>query len=115
MDWFLGLGTGEAAFCRPTQLSTLRLLTSPAVNPQPLSASVAWRILEHTLTESRVTYLTEPARWNIIFPLLLTYSVPTPKLVADAYLAVFALAGGYTLTTFDSGFTQYPGLQLHLL
>jgi hypothetical protein len=33
----------------------------------------------------------------------------------DAYLAAFALAGGYRLVTIDAGFTQFAGLDLVLL
>ncbi len=39
----------------------------------------------------------------------------TPKLWNDAYLAAFARAAGYTLTTFDKGFSRYPGLVCEIL
>jgi predicted nucleic acid-binding protein len=46
---------------------------------------------------------------------LLDYPVPTNKFVADAYLAAFAIAASMRLTTFDSGFEQFRGLELQLL
>jgi predicted nucleic acid-binding protein len=39
-NWFMSLGEGEAAFCRITQMTLLRLLTSPAVI-SPRSQSVS--------------------------------------------------------------------------
>jgi predicted nucleic acid-binding protein len=38
-----------------------------------------------------------------------------PKLWSDAYLAAFAIAGGYQLVTFDRGFKQYANLTATLL
>lgn len=33
----------------------------------------------------------------------------------DAYLAAFALAGGYTLATFDGGFVKFEGLRFEIV
>jgi predicted nucleic acid-binding protein len=57
----------------------------------------------------------EPAPLDSAFPRLLTYSVPTNKLVSDAYVAAFAIAGTLRLATLDSGFEQFRGLDLELL
>ena len=46
---------------------------------------------------------------------LLRYPVPTPKLVGDAYLAAFAIAGGRKMVTADGGFRQFRGLDVELL
>ena len=40
---------------------------------------------------------------------------PSPKLWMDAYLAAFAIAGGYRFTTTDQGFKQFKNLDLHLI
>lgn len=47
-------------------------------------------------------------------PRLLRYQVPTPPLVADAYLAAFATSGRVAVVTFDAGFRQFEGLPLEL-
>jgi predicted nucleic acid-binding protein len=39
----------------------------------------------------------------------------SPKLWMDAYLAAFALAGGYQLVTLDKAFKQFKGLNLRVL
>lgn len=38
-----------------------------------------------------------------------------PKGVMDAYLAAFAIAGGYTLVTLDKGFKQFDGVSCVVL
>jgi predicted nucleic acid-binding protein len=40
---------------------------------------------------------------------------PSPKLWMDAYLAAFALAGGYRMVTTDRAFRQFPELDLLVL
>ncbi len=39
----------------------------------------------------------------------------SPKIWMDAYLAAFALAGGYQMVTTDAAFKQFRGLDLLLL
>jgi predicted nucleic acid-binding protein len=36
----------------------------------------------------------------------------SPKLWMDAYLAAFAITGGFQFVTTDAGFRQYPNLDL---
>ena len=38
-----------------------------------------------------------------------------PETLMDAYLAAFAMAGGYRLVTTDKGFKQFKGLDLLLI
>ena len=40
---------------------------------------------------------------------------PSPKLWMDAYLAAFAMAGGYQIVTTDKAFKQFKLLDLVLL
>lgn len=39
----------------------------------------------------------------------------SPKVVMDAYLAAFAVAGGYRLVTLDRAFVQFKGLEQDVL
>lgn len=76
-------------FCRATQQSLLRLLTTAAVlapygNP-PLTNRLA------------------------------ATATAAPKLWMDAYLAAFARSAGCTLVTTDAAFTQFHDLDLRLL
>ncbi len=39
----------------------------------------------------------------------------SPNVWNDAYLAAFAMAGGYELVSFDKGFAQFSGLKCTIL
>ena len=57
----------------------------------------------------------EPRGLEILWKKLAGPSKPSPKLWMDAYLAAFAVAGGYQLVTTDKGFKQFKGLDLLVL
>ena len=107
-------------FCRTTQQSFLRLLTSAAVlapygNP-PLSNEEAWAAYEDLIADDRIVFRADEPdgleqRWRG-FALRGTAS---PKLWMDAYLAAFARAEGCQLVTTDSAFRQFRGLDLLVL
>lgn len=108
-----------AAFCRSTQQSFLRLLTTTAVlapyGLPPLTNKAAWQMYEGFLGDERILWAPEPVgvetRWNK----LAAKSQASPKLWMEAYLAAFAMAGGYQLVTTDNAFRQFKGLDLLLL
>jgi predicted nucleic acid-binding protein len=52
---------------------------------------------------------------DAVFPKLLRYAAPTNKLVGDAYLAAFSIAGQMRLATVDKGFEQFRDVDLQLL
>lgn len=107
-------------FCRATQQSFLRLLTNRVVlgayGRPPLTNDEAWSAYEAFLGDDRIV-LTEgepeglQAQWKI-FSLR---AAAAPKVWMDAYLAAFAVIGGFELVTTDRDFTQYDGLRLQLL
>jgi uncharacterized protein len=119
-DWFAGLKPREVVcFCRSTQQSFLRLLTThevfmPYAVP-PLTNEEAWSTYESFLANKRVSFAAEPAELQDHWKALAVQSQASPKLWNDAYLAAFALAGGHRLVTLDKGFKQFPGLDLLLL
>jgi hypothetical protein len=116
LRWFEGLHAGEAVLCRFVQLALIRLLGNRTIMREfVLSAAAAWQLIEDLMEDERLEFAAEPAPLDSAFPRLLTYSVPTNKLVSDAYLAAFAIAGTLRLATFDSGFEQFRGLDLELL
>ncbi len=61
--WFGGLGSdSRLCFCRITQLSLLRLLTTEAVmGTEVMSQAEAWRVYDRWLEDTRVVFLDEPA------------------------------------------------------
>ena len=120
-DW---LGTvkepASILLCRATQQTFLRLLTnasvlSPYGNP-PLTNREAWSAYESLLTDDRITFQAdEPAGLEPLWKGLAVRGTASPKLWMDAYLAAFALAGGYQMVTTDAAFKQFQGLDLLIL
>jgi uncharacterized protein len=101
-DWFEKSPEEKFFFCRFTQLTVLRLLTSVAVmGSDARKMSEAWNLWGKVCADDRVAYLSEP---QAIEPELRRQSRPgtfSPKLWADAYLLAFATVAGLQLVTFD--------------
>ena len=75
----------------------------------------AWEAVARLLDDPRIRFVGEPAYLDPILGRLLNDSRIGSKLVSDAYLAAFAIAGGLVLTTIDKGFRNFDGLDLQLL
>jgi toxin-antitoxin system PIN domain toxin len=105
--------SGEAALTRVTALGLLRLLTNPKVmDRQPLSVGEAWEIYQRLRTS--VPLLEEPEGLEGVLSGFVGAHFP-PRLWTDAYLAAFAIAGGYRMVTFDRDFLRFEGLRVELL
>lgn len=112
---------GESAhdsvfFCRSTQQSLLRLLTTHGVMSiyglEPLTNAAAWAVYEQFLADSRISFCTEPARLDLAWKKLAARKTSSPKLWMDAYLSAFAITSGAQLITTDKAFKQFPALDL---
>jgi toxin-antitoxin system PIN domain toxin len=119
-NWFSAhTAPGELLFCRATQQSLLRLLTTAAVmapySTPPLTNAQAWNFYTSLIAHSHVSFAGEPANLASHWQQLSTRDTPSPKLWMDAYLAAFALAGGHQLVTTDRAFGQFAGLDVLLL
>ena len=114
-DWFGSLDEEEAVFCRVTQMSFLRLLTSPAVMREDvLNPQDAWERYKHLRRDWRVTFAAEPAGIEQNWIDLMT-AAKSVRSWTDAYLAAFALGHGYTLVSFDRGFCRWKTLRFNPL
>lgn len=118
--WFARLKAPEVvAFCRSTQQSFLRLLTTSSLfaplGNLPLSNKAAWTVYEGYHTDMRISWLNEPRGLETQWQKLSAGPRPSPKLWMDAYLAAFAIAGGYPFVTTDQAFRQFKGLDLVIL
>ena len=106
-------------FCRATQQSLLRLLTTEKVmDPFGLPAmtnSNAWAEFDRLMLDPRIFLAPEPSDLDKFWKGFTTRHTASPKMWMDAYLAAFAVAGNYKLITADKAFAQYPGLDLHVL
>jgi len=120
-DWFeTVLEPKSVFFCRATQQSLLRLLTSAAIfarfGDPPLTIQQAWGAYDTLLADDRIAFLAhEPAGLESRWRQYATRNTASPKLWMDAYLAAFAQAGGYRMVTTDAAFRQFAGLDLALL
>src|SRR5262245_26899176 len=117
--WLARQAPRQVLFCRSTQQSFLRLLTTKAVlapyRTPPLSNKAAWSVYESLRMNERVAWVTEPEGLESVWKKLAGVSSASPKLWMDAYLAAFALAGGHQLVTTDKAFKQFRGLDLVVL
>ena len=117
--WLAKQAPGEALFCRSTQQSFLRLLTTAAVfapyGIAPLSNKAAWSVYEGYLADERIAWVEEPRGLEASWKKSASSPKASPKLWMDAYLAAFALAGGYGLVTTDKAFKQFKSLDLLVL
>lgn len=119
--WFDELADpGSVLFCRATQQSFLRLLTSAAVlapyGNQPLTNAEAWDAYEMLLSDERISFAGEEppgiaTRWRAFG----ARGTSSPKLWMDAYLAAFAVGARSRLVTTDAAFRQFPGLDALIL
>jgi toxin-antitoxin system PIN domain toxin len=116
LRWFDGLAPGEAVLCRFVQLALVRLLGNRTImGKYAVSASAAWDLIAELMEDERLEFAAEPLLVDGVFPKLLRYAAPTNKLVGDAYLAAFSIAGQMRLTTVDTGLGQFREVDLQLL
>ena len=110
-----------ALFCRATQQSFLRLVSTPAIcaayqvasitNQDALAALAAFQALP------QVDLVDEPIGIESLWWPLAGLAVAAPKRWMDAYLAAFAITGSTRMVTLDQEFRQFlgAGLDLELL
>jgi toxin-antitoxin system PIN domain toxin len=106
-DWLEEVKTeSRVCFCRFTQISLLRLLTTQAImgTDEVMTQFQAWQAFDRWLTDGRVIFLEEPPDLDGIFRALSRQHTPSPKTWADCYLAAFASVSGSRFVTFDRGF-----------
>ena len=104
--------------CRATQQSLLRLLTTAAVFPaheRPMTNNQAWAAYHRLVADERISFVQEPTGIEAHWERLASRQNASPKLWMDAYLAAFAIAGGYQFVTTDRAFQQHDGLDLVVL
>jgi toxin-antitoxin system PIN domain toxin len=107
-------------FCRATQQSLLRLLTSAViVSPygrDPLTNRQAWSVVEELMSDDRIVLRPdEPVGLDSCWRDFALRKTASPKLWMDAYLAAYAVVAGLQLVTTDAAFRQFSGLDLRVL
>lgn len=120
-SWFEAVAEpATVLFCRSTQQSFLRLLTTERMlaryGNRPLSSEEAWSVYDTLMADDRIAFReAEPDDLEVRWKQNTKRPQATPKLWMDAYLAAFATAAGFRLVTFDKAFRQFPGLDLLVL
>lgn len=101
-EWFDREADAQLFFCRFTQITVLRLLTTEAIlGKDTLSMSSAWNVWDKVSSDTRISLLAEPEGLDAHFRSRSRLSTASPKVWADAYLLAFASAAGLRLVTFD--------------
>jgi len=102
--WFDGCGDEKFYFCRVTQITTLRLLTTAAVMGSEIKKMTeAWALVDQFYSDERTAFLQEPEGMEREFRRLTCLETASPKVWADSYLLAFARVAGLKLVTFDRG------------
>jgi len=101
---------------RITQMGLLRLLTNPSVmGRDALTGADAWRVADGLLEHENVRLVKEPDGLERSWRDLTPPGRVGPNFWTDAYLAAFARATGFTLATFDRGFSKHRDTPVKIL
>lgn len=110
--------TNPVVFCRATQMSFLRLATTPRLlefyGADGLTNQDALVALHTLLARPGVRERDEPPGTATLWHQLTSRDAASSKLWMDAYLAAFAIAGGMRLVTLDRDFKAFVGAGLEL-
>lgn len=100
--WFDGSDDEQFFFCRFTQLTVLRLLTTESIMGKDVrNMSQAWELWDKIWADPRIAFLPEPENLEAEFRSHTRLTSRSPKVWADAYLLSFAIVAGLKLVTFD--------------
>jgi uncharacterized protein len=113
--WFERAGEEKFFFCRVTQITVLRLLTTPMVMGSDVKTMTeAWTLWDKVCADDRIALLAEPEAIETGFRRFSVLRSSSPKVWADAYLVAFAAVAGLKLVTFNRGLRSL-GADVHVL
>jgi toxin-antitoxin system PIN domain toxin len=114
-EWFERSSEEKFFFCRITQITVLRLLTTQMVmRNDAKTMSEAWALWDKVCADDRIAMLAEPEAIEPEFRRISALRSASPKVWADAYLVAFASVAGLKLVTFDQGLRSL-GADVHIL
>ncbi|HXE89707.1 MAG TPA: TA system VapC family ribonuclease toxin [Terriglobales bacterium] len=101
-EWFERSADEQFFFCRFSQLTVLRLLTTEKLMGRDVkSMAQAWDLWDRVQADSRIAFLPEPEGIEPELRARSRLSTRSPKVWADAYLLAFTAVAGVKLVTFD--------------
>jgi len=113
--WLERAGDEKFLFCRITQMTVLRLLTTEGVMGKDVKKMhEAWDLWDQVCADDRIDFVSEPEAIEAEFRRLSALWTPSPKVWVDAYLLAFAAVAGLKLITFDRGL-QSRSAEIHIL
>lgn len=108
--WFERCRNEYFYFCRFTQITVLRLLTTEQVmGSDTKTMAQAWRIWDELASDSQIEFLAEPEEIETLFRSRSNLASASPKVWADAYQLAFASATGMRFVTFDRALKSNNG------
>jgi hypothetical protein len=100
--WFESVPDDQFLYCRFTQLTVLRLLTTEKLMAHDTqSMSGAWELWDRLVSDPRIDFLVEPDGLDGEFRSHSRLGSKSPKVWADAYLLAFSSLAGTRLVSFD--------------
>lgn len=100
--WFEKSTQEQFFFCRFTQLTVLRLLTTEQImGKDTKNMSEAWDLWDRAWADTRIAFLAEPPGIEKPFRSYSRLPSWSSKVWADAYLLAFASVASLKLVTFD--------------
>jgi len=108
-----------AYFCEASERSWLRLVTTPAIqrscHAELLTNEAALELRANWLAQPGIgLLLEEPEGTRELWHRLAGVPAAAPKVWMDAYLAAFAISGGFEFVTLDGDFSKYERVGLNL-
>ena len=101
-EWFEQASEEQFFFCRFTQLTILRLLTTEKLmGKDTKTMSEAWSLWDKVWGDTRISFLSEPEDLEREFRARSRLSSSSPKVWADGYLLAVASSAGLKFVTFD--------------
>jgi uncharacterized protein len=101
-SWFEQASEEQFFFCRFTQITVLRLLTTDQVmGKHTKTMSEAWSLWDRVWADTRIAFVPEPDDLEKEFRSRSRMSSRSPKVWADAYLLAFAAVAGLKFITLD--------------
>ncbi len=101
----------SVAFAWTVLLAFIRLATSPAVFPRPLSATEALGSVRSWVSQPAAVILEPSNRHLDVLAGLLTDRGTAGNIVSDAHLAALAVEHDATLVSFDADFSSFRGVR----
>lgn len=102
LEWFEASSEEKFFFCRFTQVTVLRLLTTEKVmGSETRGMADTWQLWDRMSEDHRIAFLPEPSGLEREFRRHSSLQSRSPKVWADAYLIAFSALAGTKLVSFD--------------